>query len=160
MGFRSRFVTGLLGWVGLLFLTGSALLWSFAADGFGAVRGVSALAFIGASAGLWYHVQRTNLVLARFVDAIRYGDLTQSFGLKHQGSGFAEVGDALDELIRKLREERHKASDDRRFYEAILDDAPTALLIVDEKGRVELGNKAARRLLVKHRGVRTEDFRE
>ncbi|MDQ3144705.1 MAG: ATP-binding protein [Pseudomonadota bacterium] len=144
----------------LLFLTGAALLWSFATQGLGAVRLVAALACAGATIGLWYHVQRTNIILARFVDAIRHGDLTQNFGSMHEGSGFAEVGEALNQVIRKLREERHKSSDDHRFYEAVLDDAPTALLIVDGQGRVELGNKAARRLLVKHRGVRIEDFKE
>jgi nitrogen fixation/metabolism regulation signal transduction histidine kinase len=42
----------------------------------------------------------------------------------------------------------------------VLDDAPTALLTVEADGRVELANKAARRLLVRHKGVRVEDFRE
>ena len=50
--------------------------------------------------------------------------------------------------------------DANRFYEAVLDDAPTALLTVDADGKVELANKAARRLLVRHKGVRVEDFRE
>ena len=49
--------------------------------------------------------------------------------------------------------------DANRFYEAVLDDAPTALLTVDD-GKVELANKAARRLLVRHSGVRVEDFAE
>jgi nitrogen fixation/metabolism regulation signal transduction histidine kinase len=50
--------------------------------------------------------------------------------------------------------------DASRFYEAVLDDAPTALLTVDGRGRVELTNKAARRLFLRHKGVRVEDFRE
>jgi nitrogen fixation/metabolism regulation signal transduction histidine kinase len=57
-----------------------------------------------------------------------------------------------------LRGERHTLSEANRFYEAVLDDAPTALLTVDHEGKVELTNKAARRLLVKHKGVRAEDF--
>ena len=59
-----------------------------------------------------------------------------------------------------MRDEKHKLIDANRFYEAILDDAPTALLTVDGDGKVELANKAARRLLMRHRGVRIEDFRE
>jgi two-component system, NtrC family, nitrogen regulation sensor histidine kinase NtrY len=42
----------------------------------------------------------------------------------------------------------------------VLDDAPTALLTIDGEGRVELANKAARRMLVRHKGVRIEDFRD
>src|SRR5688500_17205219 len=59
-----------------------------------------------------------------------------------------------------MRDEKHKLIDANRFYEAVLDDAPTALLTVDASGRVELANKAARRLLIRHKGVRVEDFRE
>src|SRR5205085_729800 len=77
-----------------------------------------------------------------------------------QGSGFGEMGEALEQGIRKLREERHRLSDANRFYEAVLDDAPTPLLTVDSEGRVELANKAARRLFVRHTGVRIEDFAE
>jgi two-component system, NtrC family, nitrogen regulation sensor histidine kinase NtrY len=58
-----------------------------------------------------------------------------------------------------MRDEKHKLIDANRFFEAVLDDAPTALVTVTE-GKVELANKAARRLLVRHRGVRVEDFRE
>jgi two-component system nitrogen regulation sensor histidine kinase NtrY len=75
------------------------------------------------------------------------------------GSGFGEIGKALDEGIRAARE-RHRLTDSNRFYEAVLDDAPTPLLTVDSDGRVELTNKAARRLFVRHDGVRIEDFRE
>ena len=66
----------------------------------------------------------------------------------------------LDEAIKRMRDERHKLIDANRFYEAVLDDAPTALLTVDADGKVELANKAARRLLIRHKGVRVEDFRE
>src|SRR3546814_12402222 len=62
--------------------------------------------------------------------------------------------------MRLLRDERHRLSDDPRFFEAVLDDAPTALLTIDAEGKVELANKAARRLLVRHTGVRIEDFAE
>jgi nitrogen fixation/metabolism regulation signal transduction histidine kinase len=160
MGFSGRFLAGLVAWVALILVTGSALLLSLQAPGLGAVRIVAGLACVGAIAGLWRHVSRTNRQLARFLTAVRHGDLSQSFAGRGEGSGFAEIGQALNDAIRKLREERHELSDAQRFYEAVLDDAPTALLVIDEQGRVELGNKAARRLLIRHRGVRVEDFRD
>ena len=160
MGFRGRFIAGLLVWVAMLLVTGFALVLAFHTAGLGAARIVAALAFLASLAGLWRHVSRTNQQLARFLDSIRYGDLSQSFVAGGDGSGFSEVADALNGAIRKLRDERHQLSDANRFYEAVLDDAPTALLVIDGEGRVELGNKAARRLLIKHRGVRIDDFRE
>ena len=159
MGFRGRFLAGLVLWVGLLLLTGSALVLSLHTPGLGAARIVAALACIGALAGLWHHVRQTNLQLARFLDAVRFGDLSQNFGSTKDGSGFGEVAEALNQATSRLRDERHQLSDANRFYEAVLDDAPTALLVIDGDGRVELGNKAARRLLLKHQGVRIDDFR-
>ena len=160
MDFRSGFLLGLLGWVGLLLIAGSAFLWAMTTEGLGAVRIVAALACVAVVAGLWNHVRRTNVELVRFLNALRFADFSHNFALADQGSGFAEVAEALNQSIRRMRDERQKLSDVNRFYEAVLDDAPTALLVVDSEGRVELGNKAARRLLVRHRGVRVEDFRE
>jgi nitrogen fixation/metabolism regulation signal transduction histidine kinase len=98
--------------------------------------------------------------LARFIDAVRFADFSQGFSHRFQGSGFGELGAVLDDAIKRMRDEKHKLIDANRFYEAVLDDAPTALLTVDGDGKVELSNKAARRLLMRHQGVRIEDFRE
>ena len=160
MGFRSRFVFGLATRAGLLLLAAFAFVQSLYMEGLGAARVVAGLLCLAAGLILWRYIQRTNRELARFLDAVRFGDLGQGFGHRWAGSGFAELGEALDLGIRKLRDERHSLSDANRFYEAVLDDAPIALLIVDRDGKVELANKASRRLLVRHTGVRVEDFAE
>ena len=98
--------------------------------------------------------------LARFLEAVRLGDLSQSFAHRADGSGFTDIGEALDEGIRSLRDERLRLTESNRFCEAVLDDAPAPLLTVDADGRVELANKAARRLFVRHQGVRIEDYRD
>lgn len=160
MGFRRRFILGLLWRVALLLVTAFAFVESIGTEGLGAARILAAALCIGAVVGLWRFVQRTNVELARFVEAVRFGDFSQSFAYRHQGSGFGEFGEALEEGMRKLRDERHRLTDTSRFYEAVLDDAPIALLTVDEEGRVDLANKAARRMFGRHTGVRTEDFSE
>ena len=160
MGFRSRFAFGLALRSGLLLLAAFAFVQSLYMEGLGAARIVTGLLCVGAAAWLWRYIQRTNVELARFLDAVRFGDLGQGFAHRWAGSGFAELGEALDQGVRKLRDERHSLSDANRFYEAVLDDAPIALLIVDRDSKVELANKASRRLLVRHTGVRVEDFAE
>ena len=160
MGFKRRFILGLAWRVGLLLSAAFLFVYSLDMEGLGAARLLAALLCVGAVAGLWRFIQRTNVELARFVDAVRFGDLSQNFTHRHEGSGFSEFGEALDQGMRRLRDERHRLSDDTRFFEAVLDDAPTALLTVDGDGKVELANKAARRLLVRHSGVRIEDFRD
>jgi two-component system, NtrC family, nitrogen regulation sensor histidine kinase NtrY len=157
---RGSFLFG-LGWR-LALLLGAAFLFlqSLAAPHLGAARIVAALAVIAATLYLWRHIQSTNRELARFVDALKFGDFSQGFGHRFHGSGFGELGKVLDEGIKRLRDEKHRLIDANRFYEAVLDDAPTALVTVDGEGRVELSNKAARRLLMRHQGVRVEDFRD
>jgi two-component system nitrogen regulation sensor histidine kinase NtrY len=158
MAFKGRFAAGLVAWLALVFVATFSFVWSLQTPDLGAVRVVTGLASLGAAAGLWRHVLRTNLQVARFVESLRFGDLSQNFSGGADGSGFDEVTAALNQAVRKLREQRQELSDANRFLEAVLDDAPTALLVIDEESRVELGNKAARRLFMKHRGVRIADF--
>jgi len=156
--FRARYVAG-LGWRAALLL-GTVFLFvaSLSREGLGAARLLAAAACVWAVVELWRYIQRTNMEIARFLEAVRLGDLSQSFSRGSVGSGFTEISQALDQGIRTLRDERHRLTDASRFYEAVLDDAPTPLLTVDSEGRVELTNKAARRLFVRHQGVRVEDF--
>jgi nitrogen fixation/metabolism regulation signal transduction histidine kinase len=157
--FRARFVAGLAWRAGAMLLTAFAFAASVATPGLGAARLLAALLFVWAVVELWRYIQRTNFELARYLEAVRLGDLSQSFSQRSGGSGFSEIGEALEQGIRKLRDERHRLSDANRFYEAVLDDAPTPLLTVDSEGRVELANKAARRLFTRHTGVRIDDYR-
>lgn len=158
MGFSRRFVVGLAWRTALLLIAGSAFVAAVQTEGLAAARLLAGLLCLAAIVALWRYVQRTNIELARFVDAIRFGDLSQSFDSNQRGSGFSEIGEALEEGMRRLREERHLLTDVNRFYEAVVDDAPVPLLTVDSELRVELANKAARRLFTRHTGVRIEDF--
>jgi two-component system nitrogen regulation sensor histidine kinase NtrY len=157
---RSHFLFGLLWRLALLIAASFAFVGAMMRPDLGAARIVAGLFVAGAVATLWQHITRTNRELARFVDAARHADFSQGFARHTEGGGFAELGAALDDAIKRMRDEKHRLIDANRFYEAVLDDAPTALLIVDAEGRVELANKAARRLLARHKGVRIEDFRE
>ncbi|MGE5722925.1 MAG: sensor histidine kinase, partial [Sphingomonadales bacterium] len=158
MAFKQRFVAGLAWRIALLLLAVFAFVSALRIEGLAAARLLAGLACLATIAGLWRYVQRTNVELARFVEAIRFGDFSQSFSERGEGSGFAEMGEALEQGMQRLREERRRLTDANRFYEAVLDDAPIAVLTVDADGRVELANKAARRLFARHSGVRIEDF--
>ena len=158
MQFKARFLAGLAWRAGLVLAAAFAFAASLATEGLGAARLLAGGLCLWAIAELWRYIQRTNIELARYLEAVRLGDLSQSFSQRSGGSGFTEVGEALEQGIRRLREERHRLSDAGRFYEAVLDDAPIPLLTVDSEGRVDLANKSARRLFIRHQGVRIEDF--
>jgi two-component system, NtrC family, nitrogen regulation sensor histidine kinase NtrY len=158
LGLHRQFAARLFLRLALLVAAIFAFVYTMGRADLGAARLVAGLLVLGAAWWLWRLVQLTNRELARFIDAVRFGDFAQGFAHSDEGTGFGELGAALDQAVRKLRQERHEVSEANRFYEAVLDDAPTALLTVDKDGKVELTNKAARRLLIRHKGVRAEDF--
>ena len=92
------------------------------------------------------------MAVARFVEAIRFDDFSQRFTLG-RGTGFEALGKALDSAIVELGAKRAQAAEDARFLSAVVDDAPAALLTIDEDDRVTLLNKAARRQFVDQPGV-------
>jgi nitrogen fixation/metabolism regulation signal transduction histidine kinase len=158
MSIGHSFAIGLVARMAVLVAAVFGFVLALGREDLGATRIVAGALVAGAAWWLWHYIRATNMALARFIDAVRFGDFAQGFAYRSYGSGFAELGAALDEAIKRLRSERHELSEANRFYEAVLDDAPTALLTVDHQGKVELTNKAARRLLVKHKGVRADDF--
>lgn len=156
MGFDRRFTLGLIFRVSMLLLALMAVVWAFRTPSLVMVRvvmlGIATLAAIT----LWRHVSRTNIELARFLEAVRLGDFAAHFP-EAGGAGFGTLGAALNDTIRRLRDQRGQTDAELRYMEALIDDMPIALLTVDA-GRVEPGNKAARALFTRHAGVRAEDF--
>jgi nitrogen fixation/metabolism regulation signal transduction histidine kinase len=157
MGFDHRFTLALAGWIALLLAALVGFILALTSSGLGATRIVAALLVMGAAAGLWRHVERTNVTVARFVEAIRYGDLSTRFDGRG-GAGFGELGKALDAAMRALQSERDRASREQRYLEALLDDMPVAVLTIDAERGVTPTNKAARRLFAHHEGARQEDY--
>ena len=107
--------------------------------GLGAARLLAGGLCLWALYELWRYIQRTNCELARFLEAVRLGDLSQSFA--HRAATAAASPRSARRSTRAsaaLRDERHRLTDASRFFEAVLDDAPTPLLTVDGEGRVEL----------------------
>lgn len=157
MGFDRHFTLGLIWRLVLLQVALAAAGWSLLTPGLAAVRIIACLVAAGAACLLWSHVFRTNREIARFVEALRHGDYSAHFD-GGRGAGFAQMGNAFNAAIRRLREERRAASDELRFLETLVDDVPMPLLTIDGEGHVRRANKAARRLFGDQGGVRAEDF--
>lgn len=158
MDFKGRFALGLAWRVIVLLATLAALAASLFNPHFGAVRILAAMLVGAAALSLWNYVQRTNREVARFIEAIRFGDMSASFRRPSSDSGFDALGEALDSGIRSLREERVRMADESRFYQAIVDDLPIALLLIDPTDRVEPVGKTARRMFGALEGVRIADY--
>ncbi|MHA6768231.1 sensor histidine kinase [Sphingobium ummariense] len=158
MGFDRHYSAGLALRLAITMACLAALAWSLLTPDLGAVRILCSIGVVASGLGLWRHVRRVNFELARFVEAIEFGDLQARFARPGSDSGFDQLGEALDRAIRKLRDERVRLQEASRFYEALADDAPAALLTIDPDGRIEPVNKAARKLFNRHVGVRPDDY--
>jgi len=119
---------------------------------------VMGLVMVWSGAAVWSLARRTNIELARFVAALDQRDLVQSFGQVGRGSGFEELGQAFDAAVRALRAQLAESAGQNRFASALVDGAPTALLAIDGEDRVEMVNKAARRLFAGVTGIRIADY--
>ncbi len=157
MGFDARFTLALVGWLCATLVALGLCAAAWLAPDLAAARLVTGLALAGAVAGLWWHISRTNVMLARFVEALRHREFATRFD-KRGGAGFAQLGAELDNAMQALQQERLEAEREQRFLEALVDDTPVAVLIVDPERGVTPGNKLARRLFVRQSGVRPQDY--
>lgn len=157
MGFDRGFALRLAAWIVAVLAALIAASLALDRPGLAAVKIIAGLLVIGAVAGLWAHVSRTNLTLARFVEAQRHGDFATRFDGRG-GAGFATLGAALNGAMLRLQRERETGLAELRFLEALVDDLPVALLTLDDERGVRLANKAARRLFAPAESARLEDY--
>jgi two-component system, NtrC family, nitrogen regulation sensor histidine kinase NtrY len=157
MDFRRKFEFG-LAWRTIL-LIGAILLVVKAAQTPGVRAGLVVAALIGVAtlASLWNFIRRTNFLVSRFIESVRFEDYSQRFS-DPSGGGFDVLGQALDQALKTLQARHTQESAEARYLGAIVDDAPSALLTIDGDGKVEVLNKSARQLFARHPLNRMKDL--
>ena len=157
MDFRRKFEFG-LAWRTVL-LIGAILLIAKAAETPGVRAGLIVAVIVGVVAlmSLWNFIRRTNFLVSRFVESVRFEDYSQRFS-DPSGGGFDVLGETLDRALKTLQARHAQESAEARYLAAIVDDAPSALLTVDEDGRLEMLNKSARQLFARQPLHRIEDL--
>ena len=157
MDFRQRFEFG-LAWR-VISLGGALWLFVVAIETpqLRAGRIVALIIALLAIGSLWSFIRRTNFIVSRFVESVRFEDYSQRFS-DPSGGGFDVLGNALDQALKSLQARHAQENAESRFQSAIIDDAPSALLTIDRDGRVEMLNKAARQLFARQPLHRVEDL--
>jgi nitrogen fixation/metabolism regulation signal transduction histidine kinase len=157
MDFRRKFEFG-LAWRTLL-LVGAILLIAKAAAMPGVRAGLIVAILVGAAAlaSFWSFIRRTNFLVSRFIESVRFEDYSQRFS-DPSGGGFDVLGETLDKALKTLQARHTKESAEARYLAAIVDDAPSALLTIDHDGGIEQLNKAARQLFARQHLHRLEDL--
>jgi nitrogen fixation/metabolism regulation signal transduction histidine kinase len=157
MDFRRKFEFG-LAWRTIV-LIAAVLLVVRAAETPGVRAGLLVAAIIAliALASLWNFIRRTNFLVSRFIESVRFEDYSQRF-TDPSGGGFDVLGRTLDHALKTLQARHAEENAETRYLSGIVDDAPSALLAVDEEGRVEVLNKSARQLFARQPLNRVADL--
>ncbi len=157
MDFRRKFEFG-LAWRTILLV--AAILLVAKAVSVPSVRAgliVAVLIALAALASLWNFIRRTNFLVSRFVESVRFDDYSQRFS-DPSGGGFDVLGQTLDEALKGLQRRHAEETAEVRYLSAVVDDAPSALLSVESDGRVHVLNKAARQLFARQPLNRASDL--
>jgi two-component system, NtrC family, nitrogen regulation sensor histidine kinase NtrY len=157
MDFRRKFEFG-LAWRTIVFV--AAILLVIKAMETPDVRAgliVAAIVALAALTSLWEFIRRTNFLVSRFIESVRFEDYSQRFS-DPSGGGFDVLGETLDHALKTLQARHAEESAEVRYLSAIIDDAPSALLAADADGRIDVLNKAARQLFARHPLHRISDL--
>jgi nitrogen fixation/metabolism regulation signal transduction histidine kinase len=95
---------------------------------------------------LLHFISRTNRELVRFLDAVKYGDFSQSFQSRNSTRSFTDLGTSFDALIARFRNERSGKAEQASYLQALVQQLPIAVFSLHEDGRISLTNLACRRL--------------
>lgn len=91
-------------------------------------------------------LERTNVLLTRFLESIRYSDFTGSFQNHGLGSNFKELNEAFSRVIEKFKEERSKKEESLRYLETVVQHIGIGLVCINSEEEIVLINRAAKRL--------------
>jgi len=89
----------------------------------------------------------TNRELARFFDAIRYEDFSQTFRKPFSDARFSDLYNAMNSVIDVFKTTRAEKEVQYRYLQTIVRHIPVGLLSFDSNGKVEISNHALKRLL-------------
>lgn len=130
----------------LLAVTLLVLMYLFQETQYYVSMAILSLIVIGQVIALIKYLERTNILLTRFLEAIRYSDFTGAFRNHGLGSNFDELNKAFSQVIDKFKEERSKKEESIRYLETVVQHIGIGLICFNGKGEVILLNTAAKRL--------------
>ena len=144
--------------IAALIFTMAACAYLWVLPGYHATMLITLLLVSGQFYMLLAYVKKTNMELTRFLDAVKFADYSQRFHMSQQGAGFAELGDAFTDIMRRLESKRSDQERQLRYLKALIEHVPVPLMTISDGGNIELCNNSARRLFGTHAVTRIEDL--
>lgn len=92
------------------------------------------------------YIERTNRDLARFLGSIKYSDFSATFSGGGKSS-FGELNAAFNDVVNEFRIARAEKEEQYHYLQTIVQHVGHGLLAYDGRGKVDIINNAAKRLL-------------
>lgn len=141
--FRTRIVLRIL----LVVAASAALAWSLLIEHWIITSVVlAALLVIQVTELVWF-TDKVNRELARFITAIRYRDLSQTFSGEAKDKSLHELHDAFNLIIEEYRKLGHEREEHHRYLQTVVEHVGLGLIAFDSSGDVQLMNRSAKELL-------------
>jgi len=93
------------------------------------------------------YVEKTNRDLTRFLNAVRYGDFSQTFTAADSGKSFSELREAFTGVLSELHRIRTQTEEHYQYLQTVVQHIGIGLLAFQHDGEIGLINSAAKRLL-------------
>jgi nitrogen fixation/metabolism regulation signal transduction histidine kinase len=92
-------------------------------------------------------IDQTNKNLTRFLQSIKFSDLSLSFTSNKMGKSFDELNHAFNEVLEEFKKTRGEREENNRYLQTVLRHVGIGLIAFDSNGKIEFINRAARKLL-------------
>ena len=92
-------------------------------------------------------IERKNLRLARFLEAIEAADFTQTFSNNTRSKAFDELNRSLNRIAQRFEEMRVETEDQFQYLQFVVEQLTVGLIAFRQDGKIDMINRAAKRLL-------------
>jgi len=145
MGY-SRFEFGVFLRVTGLVVTLAVLAWMAVKTDWYVTLALVAVALFAQAALLAHFASRSGREVARFLNAVAFGDNSASFASFSGDHAFSELNSSMTRVLDQLRSGQAERAEQAQYLQSLISHVPVALIAVEDGGAVQLLNLAARRL--------------
>lgn len=92
-------------------------------------------------------IEKRNRNLARFLEAVEADDFTQTFAVSRSSKAFDELNRTLNRITQRFEEMKVESEDQFQYFQFVVEQLSVGLIVFRQDGKVDLINRAAKRLL-------------
>lgn len=92
-------------------------------------------------------IETKNRNLARFLEAVDAEDFTQTFNIERKSKAFDELNKTLNRITQRFEKMRAEREDQFQYFQFVVEQLTVGLIVFRQDGKVDVINRAAKRLL-------------